>query len=1316
MHASRSRKLAYFAPIVFGAIALTFFSLPVCGQSTPPAMIPVPFINTVAGGGAGSCTGTYDSSSSTLASLDLNDGCPAAEITIPSGYAYGAAIDQWGNVYFGESISSPEVGVVRVIYAGAVTVGGVANPATALIEDANASAAGPASAPVAGDVYTVAGGLTGDIASGTSCVNGKATLSSFGSGCPGTDSYLKKIYSVAVDPQGNVFVVDSSNSNVLELLAASSGNGIALIGLEDSTSTFTNNGGAQVGSIYLIAGHGGGYTDGVLGADGSVHAPYGIAVDAQDNIYIADYENNAVRMINGPSSTSPLAGSYGAGYIHTIGGDCTSSSCTALDGAPASNTAAIGAGFAGPMGIAVDSYGNVYVGDNSDAVSTVPSTVRAIYAGGTNNPLASLINTEDSVISPTAGDVYTLAGSISIDAGSAAVGNGSLATASTVGFDRIQGVAVDGRGNIYIGDYNGAGELAVAELDAANGDLYYLSGGSAPSSLGSGDFCSGGTTGPTMTDSYGDGCPATQSSSHHVEGNLAVDASGNIYYADNDDGLIRELSFPSFAATTVGSADPTQSFAFSLVTGSSSETASNVAVSVVTQGTASTEFVDPGSSAGDTCSGSTSLQGFTNAESTQGDSTCVVPVTFNPLRSGVRPGAIQISATVGGSAMLSTMYLSGIGNAPEIAIDTGTSTQLTTSSTTSSGIAADSAGNAYVDEASSGDLYEMSNSGGSPVLVGAGLSSPHQVAVDGAGNIYVADSGNNRIAEYASGATSTSTTPIATYTSGLGENFSSPEGIAVDGAGNLYIADTGNSRVVEIPANGLPQVLGSGFQTPVAVAVDGSGNVYVADSTLNEIAEIAPSTGTQSTIALASGATPVAVAVDAAGNVYYADSGTQTVVEVPASGSGAVTVIPGLNKPTGVALDPSGNLYVADTQSGAFWYNRSLSSASFSVIGSTLSATLTNIGNESYAETETSGSYFTQTDSTDFDITPSSLNGCSFPALVSGAECGMSASSTASGTATDDVVFSGNAVNAASVGWDLSTASTLTTLPAPVIAVTSAQSSVATGQSLTVTVSVTGSGTAPTGTVYLQSGAYTSSQETIGTSPCTSNTSCSFTIPADSLTQGSDTITAYYSGDSNYTAGTGTVIVTVTQSSYALSASTPAVVAPGGTATSTITGESSTTGYTGAVNLTSCVMTASSATGAIDVPTCTIVASTIAYMNGVPSGTASVMVQTTPPPVSMLRPIFGGHGKWEGPGGAMLAFLIFLGVPARRRKWSAMLGMVLLLVAMGSLTACGGSAGKSSTSAASGGTTAGTYTFQVTGTGNDPAATQATATFTVTVN
>jgi len=96
----------------------------------------------------------------------------------------------------------------------------------------------------------------------------------------------------------------------------------------------------------------------------------------------------------------------------------------------------------------------------------------------------------------------------------------------------------------------------------------------------------------------------------------------------------------------------------------------------------------------------------------------------------------------------------------------------------------------------------------------------------------------------------------------------------------------------------------------------------------------------------------------------------------------------------------------------------------------------------------------------------------------------------------------------------------------------------------------------------------------------------------------------------------------------------------------------------------------------------------------------------------------GNDKGLAGAGSAVLAILVLFGIPARRRAWRAMLGVLALMAALGSLAACGGGGSGSGGSGGSGnaGTTAGTYTFTVTGVGS-PALTPApTATFTVIVN
>ena len=87
---------------------------------------------------------------------------------------------------------------------------------------------------------------------------------------------------------------------------------------------------------------------------------------------------------------------------------------------------------------------------------------------------------------------------------------------------------------------------------------------------------------------------------------------------------------------------------------------------------------------------------------------------------------------------------------------------------------------------------------------------------------------------------------------------------------------------------------------------------------------------------------------------------------------------------------------------------------------------------------------------------------------------------------------------------------------------------------------------------------------------------------------------------------------------------------------------------------------------------------------------------------------------WEGAGGgAALALVIFMVTPARHRKWLSMLGMLVAMMAIGSMAACGGGGGGGGGGT---GTTAGTYKFTVTGTGSPSLSPVPTATITLTVN
>jgi len=316
--------------------------------------------------------------------------------------------------------------------------------------------------------------------------------------------------------------------------------------------------------------------------------------------------------------------------------------------------------------------------------------------------------------------------------------------------------------------------------------------------------------------------------------------------------------------------------------------------------------------------------------------------------------------------------------------------------------------------------------------------------------------------------------------------------------------------------------------------------------------------------------------------------------------------------------------------------------------------------------------------------------------------------------------YAGDVNYAAKTGTGQVTVTTVVLLT-PTITVTPASQTLNSSASLNVTVSVSGAGVTPTGTITLSasSGSYTATAETIGTNPCTSASSCVFTIPANSLGSGSVTLTAKYSGDSNYAAGQNTGSVSVTESTFTLAPGTPSLssVTPGQSVTQPVT-ISTSTGYVGTVSL-SCAQTSTTATNS-DGTTCQVAStSSVSLTSTNTSGQITFVIYTTAPTAAALaRPnLPGGKNGWLGAGsGAVLALLVFFGIPTRRRSWRNMLSILVAMAAIGVMAGCGGGSSNNNTGPSDPGTTAGTYTYTVTATANPSVTPTVTQTFQITVN
>ena len=209
-------------------------------------------------------------------------------------------------------------------------------------------------------------------------VAGTGTQGYNGDGIPANTAQLSLPGAVAVDSLGNLYIADTWNNRIRKV----------------DVST---------GMISSIAGTG---FAGVLGDGGpasmaQVNEPEGLAVDAFNNIYIADFGNSKIRLVSSIS-----------GVINTIAG-------TGSPGFSGDGGLATGAALNAPTGVAVDIAGNVYIADSQN------SRVRKVTTAGTIS----------TIISPTMTGIITPF--------------------------FPQDVAVDSAGDVFVADFNNMRVLAL---------------------------------------------------------------------------------------------------------------------------------------------------------------------------------------------------------------------------------------------------------------------------------------------------------------------------------------------------------------------------------------------------------------------------------------------------------------------------------------------------------------------------------------------------------------------------------------------------------------------------------------------------------------------------------------------------------------------------------------------------------------------------------------------------------------------------------------------------------------------------------------
>ncbi len=682
----------------------------------------------------------------------------------------------------------------------------------------------------AGVVTTLAGtGIKDDGIAGGDFMDGAANVAQFN---------IPR--GVALDASGNLYVGEWGNHRIRKITPG----GVV--------STFAGTGIKADGTA------GGGFMDGA-GNVAQFNTPYGVAVDGSGFVYVADANNHRIRKITSAGVVSTLAGTGTAGF---------------MDGA--GNVAQ----FENPRGVVVDGSGFVYVADTVNhrirkitpggVVSTLAGTGIQGFMDGTGN--VAQFHYPSGVALDSIGNIYvgdqnnhrirkitpggvvsTLAGT-GIKADGTAGGDFMDGEGNVAQFNKPRGVAVDGVGNVYVVDSENHrirrliiesptldpictnGTPSTAKVFFANtekcvscnsgfdlngeicGGLDPICTNGTPSTVKvptantekcvSCDdyytFKSNETCAPVIVETFaGTGTAGFMNGAGNVAQfyypiGVEVDGSGFVYVVDTDNQRIRKITSMGVVTTLAGTG-----------TDGSMDGAGNVA-----------QFNYPRGGAIDS------------------SGNVYVADTYNQrIRKITSAGVVTTLAGTGTAG-----FMDGAGNVAQFNFPYG--------------VAVDNSGFVYVADQSNHRIRKITSTGVVSTLAGTGTAgnmdgagnaalfrSPGGVAVDGSGNVYVADTYNHRIRKI------TSTGVVSTLASG----FDNPRGVEVDSSGNVYVADASNHRIRKITSAGVVTTLagttgtsgfmdGAGnvaqFNKPYRVAVDSSGNVYVTDTDNHRIRKI----------------------------------------------------------------------------------------------------------------------------------------------------------------------------------------------------------------------------------------------------------------------------------------------------------------------------------------------------------------------------------------------------------------------------------------------------------------------------------------------
>jgi trimeric autotransporter adhesin len=699
-------------------------------------------------------------------------------------------------VFMGIAAAQPQF-LVTTVAGGAIQPTPVPALSAAIVQPQRVTVDG------GGNVYFTASNAVFKIANGTlTTVAGTGRAGYAGDGGSALSAQFNNPQGIAVDSQGHIYVADTGNSLIrvitpdgnINLYAGNAPYGVPTFG-------WSGDGGPANGA--------------------QLHLPAGIAVDGAGNLYIADSANNAIREV-----------SVGGGNISTIAGLGPTA-----PGFSGDLSAAVAANLNGPLDVAVDSSGNVYIAD-------------------TNNANIRLITASTGIITTIAGSTAIVSGAVVL----AFAYGGDGGTAITASLAGPAGVAIDSSGNLYIATY------------ADNRIRVVNTKGIINTFAGNSGYGFAGDGGPVL------------SAQLSAPRGISVDSSGNLYLADRWNNRIRKIAsgtittiagngFGSFSGDG-GSPTLAQLSAPMGVAVSPngvvyvSDTLNN-RVRVVNSFSSSNGLASATSSVINTVAGN-GLSGFSGDGGSAVNATLNQPAGLAVDSSGnlyIADSNNAVVRKVTPAGVISTV--AGTGGVEGYSGDGGQATAAKLMAPL--GVAVDSSGNLYIADyygwirkvnAQTGVITTIAGngsigySGDGGAATAAQFYNPVAVAVDSAGNVYVADSDNGAVRMISNGIITTIAGNGTLSYSGDGgpasaAQFSAISGIAVDAQGNIYIADTNNNAIRLFPLNGIVSTIaGTGVQGytgdggpatlaelngPMAVAVTPTGAVVFADTGNNSV-------------------------------------------------------------------------------------------------------------------------------------------------------------------------------------------------------------------------------------------------------------------------------------------------------------------------------------------------------------------------------------------------------------------------------------------------------------------------------------------------